>query len=108
MIALSHDSIFLLINLSIKALVLTALAAAGLAMFRVRDANVRHRVWTAVAIGMLAMPIVQLAMPSFRLPAWLSPQFGALADDPPQNQVAIASPATTPPTPAAKSSPPLR
>jgi hypothetical protein len=49
-----------------------ALAVAGwliLRVLRVRHPALRHAVWTAVLIGMMALPFVSLVAPHWKLPA---------------------------------------
>lgn len=62
--------LFLLFDISLKALLLATIASIALAVFRVSNANVRHRVWTAVLLGMLAMPVLVPFVPglSIRIP----------------------------------------
>jgi hypothetical protein len=50
------DYALLLLDVSIKACLLAAAGAMGLAAFRVRNGDARHRVWTTVLLGMLLMP----------------------------------------------------
>ena len=68
--------LLLLVDVSLKTTLLAMLAAAGLALFRVTNLDVRHRVWTAVLLGMLAMPLVVNAVPGLSIPvpglAWIS------------------------------------
>ncbi len=74
MATILHDSIGLLIDVSLKAALLAAAAGAGLLIFRVRNSNVRHRVWTAVLLGMLLMPLLTQITPGVPLPTWLYPR----------------------------------
>jgi hypothetical protein len=66
-----------LVDVSIKALILAAVAWAGLTLLRVRSSNVRHRTWTAVLMGMLLLPLlvkVTPGVPVWMYPAWRVPQ----------------------------------
>ena len=65
----------LLCDVSLKALVLAAVAAAGLWLFRVRSTSVQHRVWLAVMVAMLALPLLVAATPAVPLPSWAYPNF---------------------------------
>jgi hypothetical protein len=60
------------IDLSIKSLLLSAVAGLALFAFRIRDTNLRHRVWTAVMMGMLALPALEHLTPAIPLPSWLT------------------------------------
>lgn len=67
---------------SLKALLLAATAALVLRVLRVRDSNVRHRVWTGVLAGMLMLPALSQIVPALQLPigidaAWLLEQLRA-------------------------------
>ena len=42
-----------------------------------RDTNLRHRAWTAVLLGMLAMPALVCVTPAVPLPGWLLPAIPA-------------------------------
>lgn len=65
----------LLIDVSVKSVVLAAVAWTMLTMLRVRNANVRHRVWASVLIGMIALPLLVSVTPTVEIPAWLMPSF---------------------------------
>ncbi|MHC4405315.1 MAG: M56 family metallopeptidase, partial [Planctomycetota bacterium] len=73
---LSSAWLVLLIDVSVKALLLAALAGAVLLVLRVRNTNVQHRVWAAVLVGMLVLPLLVPVTPSVRVPARLLPAFG--------------------------------
>jgi hypothetical protein len=76
---------------SLKAVLVALISAAALQLLRLRDSNIRHRVWTGVLAGMLLLPLLTLRMPALRLPLVPAPErFIALATQP------IASDATLP------------
>ncbi|MFV0445216.1 MAG: M56 family metallopeptidase, partial [Planctomycetaceae bacterium] len=56
------------LDASIKAGLIALVAALVLRLLRVGDSNVRHRVWTGVLLGMLALPALSQVMPALRLP----------------------------------------
>jgi beta-lactamase regulating signal transducer with metallopeptidase domain/biopolymer transport protein ExbD len=62
----------LAIDVSIKSMLLAGVAGVALLALRLRDTNLRHRVWTAVLIGMLAMPGLVYITPAVPLPGWLA------------------------------------
>src|SRR5262245_5661417 len=62
----------LIIDISIKSILLAGVAALVLLALRLRDTNLRHRVWTAVLVGMLAMPALVYITPAVPLPSWLA------------------------------------
>ncbi len=62
----------LIVDTSIKSIGLAVVAGAALFALRVRDTNLRHRVWTAVMLGMLAMPALVHVTPAIPLPSWLT------------------------------------
>ncbi len=66
-----RGSLGLLIDVSLKSLLLAIVAGAGLLLFRVHSSTVRHRVWMIVLVGMIAMPLLAPVAPDLRLPIWL-------------------------------------
>src|SRR5262245_40957652 len=62
----------LALDVSIKSMLLAGAAGLALLALRLRDTNLRHRVWTAVLIGMLAMPGLVYITPAVPLPGWLA------------------------------------
>ncbi len=70
-------------DVSIKAVLLAALAGGGLAVFRIRSSNVRHRVWTAVLVAMVLLPLLVQVTPAVPLPAWMVPAWGVAQDNAP-------------------------
>jgi hypothetical protein len=69
---LTHAWLALMIDVSIKSLALAMLAGVGLAALRVRDTNLRHRVWMAVLLGMLLLPALVHVTPAVPLPRWMT------------------------------------
>ncbi len=67
----------LLADVSLKSILLAAVAGAGMAVLRVRNSSIRHRVWTAVLTGMLVMPLLAAWAPGVRLPTWAYPDLHA-------------------------------
>lgn len=72
MLSLSNTWLALLLDVSVKSLLLALVAGAGLVFFRVRNANVRHRVWTGVLLGMIVLPVLTMIVPRLPLPASVS------------------------------------
>jgi hypothetical protein len=68
---LAQAWLVLIIDVSSKSLLLAAVAGLALVALRLRDTNLQHRVWTAVLLGMLAMPTLVYVTPAVPLPAWL-------------------------------------
>ena len=73
MIASSDWFVSLLLDVSLKAILLAVLAGAGMWLMRVRATSVRHRVWTAVLVGMVMMPLLVAWSPTVPLPTWAYP-----------------------------------
>jgi beta-lactamase regulating signal transducer with metallopeptidase domain len=69
-----------LLDVSIKALALGLLASLWLGIGRVRCPSLRHAVWATVLCGMLALPLLGLAMPGIILP--LLPPTASRSADP--------------------------
>lgn len=65
---LAMQWLILFVDVSLKSALVALLAAAGLAALRVRDCNVRHRVWTGVLCGMLLLPALTQVVPALKLP----------------------------------------
>jgi hypothetical protein len=62
----------LIVDISVKSILLAVVAGVALFAWRVRDTNLHHRVWTAVLFGMLAMPVLVFVTPPVPLPRWLN------------------------------------
>ena len=56
------------VDVSVKSLLLVAVAYLLLRLFKVRSATIRHRVWVGVMCGMLALPVLAQILPSLPLP----------------------------------------
>ena len=81
--------LLLLIDVSVKSLFLAAVAWVMLAMLRVKNSNVRHRVWSAVLCAMLLLPLLVPVTPTIPLPGWLIPDFPSA-----ETQVSDTTPVT--------------
>ncbi len=81
------------LDLSIKAALLSIAAWAGMAVCRVRGIHLRHRVWVLVLAGMLSLPALVHLAPSVSLPYWLYPnlQVASVSGDP--TAMSVESPA---------------
>src|SRR5690348_8265564 len=58
----------LLLDVSIKAALLAGFAGLLLAVLRVRNANLQHRVWSTIVVAMLALPLLVCAVPHVPIP----------------------------------------
>ena len=96
MLEISYTWLETVIDVSTKSLLVAFVAGLTLAVLRVRDTNVRHRVWTAVLAGMLAMPLLVLVTPSVPLPGWM-----AVRLQPPPVESVAQLPAPVPPVESA-------
>ena len=71
----SDQWLLLMFDVSVKSLLLAAVAFAATKLLRLRDSNLKHRIWSGVLVGMLALPVLTLFIPSIpvRIPAiWAS------------------------------------
>jgi beta-lactamase regulating signal transducer with metallopeptidase domain len=57
-----------LIDAALKGAILVAIAALAAYVLRKRSAASRHAVWTAAVIGHLAIPVLMLILPAWRIP----------------------------------------
>ena len=73
----AHAWLVLIVDISIKSLLLAGVAGMAVVVLRLRDTNLRHRAWTAVLLGMLAMPALVCVTPAVPLPGWLLPAIPA-------------------------------
>jgi hypothetical protein len=88
----------LIVDISIKSILLAGVAGLLLFMFRVRDTNLRHRVWTAVLIGMQTMPALVYVTPAVPLPGWLTFAIPSASTEPhPVGDQPDRKPAANPP-----------
>ncbi|MBC8356302.1 MAG: hypothetical protein H8E66_30350 [Planctomycetes bacterium] len=56
------------VDISVKAMVLAAIAVLSLRLLKLHDSNLRHRTWTGVLIGMLLLPVLSQTLPTLQLP----------------------------------------
>lgn len=56
------------IDISVKAMVLAAIALLSLRLLNLHDSNLRHRTLTGVLIGMLLLPVLAQTLPALQLP----------------------------------------
>jgi beta-lactamase regulating signal transducer with metallopeptidase domain len=79
---ISASGFGILFDTAVKGSVVVALAAIAAWLLRDRSAAARHAAWTAAVIGHLALPVLTLVAPEWRLPllptpGWLSARAGA-------------------------------
>ncbi|HEX7448410.1 MAG TPA: M56 family metallopeptidase [Pirellulales bacterium] len=60
----------LLIDVSLKALLLAAVAGGILRLSRVRRSNLRHAAWVGVLGGMIALPVLSAVLPAIPVPVF--------------------------------------
>ncbi|MCA9051628.1 MAG: hypothetical protein KDA89_22975, partial [Planctomycetaceae bacterium] len=77
MFDLSIDWLTMIVNASVRALLIAAVAYTALKVLKLRDSNIRHRIWSGVLIGMLSLPVLSGFIPPIALPfeadiAWLA------------------------------------
>ena len=94
--------LLLLIDVSVKSIVLAVVAWLTMRALRVRDANVRHRVWSTVLAAMLTLPILVPLSPAVSLPHWLLPWIptsakASLTPDPDGEPKSTPTVSSTPP-----------
>lgn len=57
----------LLIDASLRSLLVAVVVGTGLRLWPARDANVQHRAWTVVLVAMLLMPLLAQISPAWSL-----------------------------------------
>lgn len=91
----------ILFDTAVKGSVLVAIAAIAAWMLRDRSAAARHAAWTAAVIGHLALPVLTLIAPEWRIPllpapGWLSAgaaaQLSSIADASNKPTAIVAAP----------------
>jgi len=115
--AMSHRGLAILLDVTIKGLVILLVAGAVAAFLRRRSAAARHMVWSVAALCLLALPVLSTALPHWPLPvlpAAAPPAAESAAPvavaDPPAPPASGAPPAPAPvaeANPAAEAAPPL-
>ena len=73
MFEISNQWLLFVLDLSAKSLVLALAAGTAMKLFRLRNSNLRHRIWTGVLVGMLALPLLSCSVPAIPvsvLPEW--------------------------------------
>ncbi|MFL5568248.1 MAG: M56 family metallopeptidase [Gemmatimonadaceae bacterium] len=66
--SLFRTALPLLIDVALKGALLVAVAAGAAYLLRKRSAASRHAVWTAAVIGHLAIPVLVLVLPEWKMP----------------------------------------
>src|SRR5688500_5218509 len=69
-----------LADTALKGLVLIAAAAIATYVLRKKSAAARHAVWTAAVIGHLALPVLSVLVPQWRIPLMPAPVWLATPD----------------------------
>lgn len=68
MLNLSIEWLIIIANASLRTVLIVCIAMLALRLLRLRDANVRHRVWSGVMVGMLSLPLLSVVLPPVFLP----------------------------------------
>ncbi|MEP6507396.1 MAG: M56 family metallopeptidase [Gemmatimonadales bacterium] len=95
----------LLIDTALKGSLLIAAAAIAGYMLRGRSASARHAAWSAAVIGHLALPVLTLLAPQWRLPVLPAPPWLDVAMVIPATPSTISLPSTVINGPAESSAP---
>ena len=95
MFEISNQWLLFVFDLSAKSLVLAIVAAVAMKLLRVRDSNLRHRAWSGVLLGMLALPLLSYALPT--IPVSVPQKWHAAVDDHAKDETnELAAPAPEP------------
>jgi beta-lactamase regulating signal transducer with metallopeptidase domain len=97
-----------LVDAALKGAILVLIAAGAAYLLRKRSASSRHALWTAAVIGHLAIPLLVLILPAWRMPVfppapWMTstsaPSGFSTFDNTPSNSAAVsaAAPSATAP-----------
>lgn len=96
-----------LADLTIKAALILSLAGIATALTTKRPASVRHAIWLAAVVGVLAMPLLTASLPSWRvLPANATLAAAVPATGAEMAATAVVPPVTSPTDPAAEAATP--
>ncbi|MHC4718789.1 MAG: hypothetical protein ACYS5V_17635 [Planctomycetota bacterium] len=108
--ALSQRGVSILLDVTIKGLVILAAAGGMAALLRRRSAAARHMVWSVAAACLLALPILSTALPHWNVPilpaAIPDDAPAAVSGPPPAASPAAESAPRTPPSPTRAEVPP--
>ena len=83
-------AVLLLLDAALKGAVLVGAAALAAYLLRHRSAAARHAIWTAAMAGHLALPVLALVAPEWRIPLVAAPAWMAAAAEQPLETAAAA------------------
>ena len=63
----SNQWLIFVLDVSAKSLLLAILVATAIKLLRLRDSNLKHRIWSGVLAGMLALPLLSHVLPSIAI-----------------------------------------
>ncbi|HEV3262068.1 MAG TPA: S41 family peptidase [Gemmataceae bacterium] len=84
----AHPLLAVLLDASVKGVMVLPAAALLTLALRRRSAAVRHLVWSLAMVGLLGLPLLSLALPRWDVPvpaAWAAEPAPAAAESPPQS-----------------------
>ena len=97
MFEISNQWLLFVLDLSVKSLVLVIVAGIAMKLFRVRDSNLKHRIWSGVLIGMLTLPLLGYLLPAIPVSLsqqWTSTEVDAQPEAPEAAPLAVTQPPT--------------
>lgn len=91
----SFQWLLIVIDVSVKSVLLAAVAVLLLRLLKIRDSGVRHHIWAGVLLGMLSLPVLSQVLPTVPLPFSIDTEWmNALATSGP-GQESLPEPALT-------------
>lgn len=88
----------IVVDVTVKSILLAAVTGLTLACLRVRNSSIKHAAWTGVLVALIALPVISPLIPGIQVPLPRTPEFTTpvTIDTEPRNETVPLLPVTDP------------